>query len=344
MTDRMHIMVTGGAGYVGCRLVPALVEMGAHVCVVDKMIFGDVGLDGVRDRIEVRSLDVRRLVTSDFEDFYAVIHLAGLSNDPTAEFNRDANKTINYETTVRLGRMAREAGVERFVFASSCSVYYSDSADGNLLNESHPVDPKAAYSWSKRQAEIGLLELACADFSPVILRKGTVFGDSPRMRYDLVVNTFTRDAYAKRRLNVQAGGRMWRPLLHIGDAVDAYKTILTADRTAVHGNVFNVLSGNYQVLAIAHEVRRAVEERAGFTLELDIVPVGVSRSYRVAGDKFQNVLGVALSRGIRDAVHEMWDAAACVTDLNHPIYCNISWLELLTDIQCRLKQMGGSPF
>jgi nucleoside-diphosphate-sugar epimerase len=287
-------------------------------------------------------MDVRLLTTDDLKKFDAVIHLAGLSNDPTAEFNPVANRVINYEATVRLGEMARDAGVERFVFASSCSVYYSECADGHIYDENHPVDPKAPYSWSKLQAELGLLELASTDFSPVILRKGTLFGFSPRMRYDLVVNTFTRDAYAKRRLNVQAGGRMWRPLLHISDAVDAYKAVLTADRDAVHGNVFNVVSGNYQVLAIAHEVRRALEER-GVTIELDITPVGVSRSYRVAGVKFHDYLGVELSRGIRDAVHEMWDASALVSDLNHPIYCNISWLELLADIECRLKRMGGSP-
>lgn len=337
-------MVTGGAGYVGCRLVPALVEMGASVCVVDKMIFGDDGLDRVRDRIEVRQMDVRALKAEDLVGFDAIVHLAGLSNDPTAEFNPEANREINFEATVRLGCSARDAGVERFVFASSCSVYYSESADGRIRDETMPLNPKSPYSWSKLQAEVGLLELACSTFSPVILRKGTVFGHSPRMRYDLVVNTFTRDAYAKRRLTVQAGGRMWRPLLHIADAVDAYKLVLTADRCSIHGEVFNALSSNHQVLAIAHEVRRVLEERPGVTLELDVLPVGVSRSYRVAGNKFSDRLGVNLCRSIRDAVGEMWDAAAQASDLDNQIYCNISWLELLVDMELRLKRMGGSPF
>lgn len=344
MTHPPRIMVTGGAGYVGSCLVPALVEMGMRLCVVDKMIFGDHGLDAVRDRIEVRQMDVRHLTPSDLAGFDAVVHLAGLSNDPTAEFNPEANRLINFEATVRLGRLARDSGVKRFVFASSCSVYYTESPDGHVCDENHPVDPKAPYSWSKRQAELGLLELAGADFSPVILRKGTIFGHSPRMRYDLVVNTFTRDAYAKRRLNVQAGGRMWRPLLHIRDAVEAYKALLTADRAGVHGQVFNILSDNYQVLAIAQEVRRALEEQPGISLDLDIAPVGISRSYKVTGQKFREVTSVDLSRDIREAVHEMWHGAANVLDLHHPIFCNISWLELLSDIECRLKRMGGSPF
>jgi nucleoside-diphosphate-sugar epimerase len=132
--------------------------------------------------------------------------------------------------------------------------------------------------------------------------------------------------------------------LHISDAVEAYKTLLTADRDAVHGHVFNILSGNYQVLAIAHEVRRALEERPGIALDLDIAPVGISRSYKVANQKFREVMGVELSRGIHDAVHEMWYDAANVSDLHHPIFCNISWFELLADIEGRLKRMGGSPF
>ncbi len=337
-------MVTGGAGYVGCRLVPALLETGATVCVVDKMIFGDEGLDAVRDQIEIRQMDVRSLQAEDLAGFDTIVHLAGLSNDPSAEFNPEANRMINLDATVRLGQIARDAGVQRFVFASSCSVYYTESADGHVRDETHPLDPKGPYSWSKLHAEIGLLELACSTFSPVILRKGTVYGYSPRMRYDLVVNTFTRDAYAKRRLTVHAGGRMWRPLLHISDAVDAYKMVLSADRNAIHAQVFNILSANQQVSAIAHEVKRTLEERPGVTLELEILPVGVARSYRVTGEKFRDRFGVNLCRTIPEAVHEMWEASAKVIDLDNLIYCNISWLELLADMQLRLKRMGGGPF
>lgn len=340
----MKILATGGAGYVGCRLVPALVDMGADVRVVDKLVFGEDGLNGSRDRVELLRADIRRLDADDLKGVDTVVHLAGLSNDPTAEFNPSANKTINLDATVRLARLAKEHGVRRFIYASSCSVYYTERPDDRLRDETDPVDPKAPYSWSKRQAEMRVLELASPDFCPVVLRKGTVFGYSPRMRFDLVVNTFTRDAYAHRRLTVQAGGRMWRPLLHIDDAVDAYKCVITADEDVVRGQIYNVLSDNYQVLAIAHEVRRAVEERRAMDVELNIQPVGISRSYRVDGRKFRESFGITLSRDIRSAVHEIWDALTMIDDLNSPIYCNITWLELLADMECRLRRMGGSPF
>jgi nucleoside-diphosphate-sugar epimerase len=336
-------MATGGAGYVGCRLVPALVEMGAHVRVVDKLVFGDEGLTALRDRIELVPGDVRSLERADLQGFDVVVHLAGLSNDPTAEFNPGANERINLDATARLARLAKDAGVRRFIFASSCSVYYTETPDDRLRDETDPVEPKAPYSWSKRQAEMHVLDLASADFCPVVLRKGTVFGYSPRMRFDLVVNTFTRDAYAHKRLTVQAGGRMWRPLLHIADAVDAYKCVISADEARVRRQIYNVVSENYQVLAIAHEVRRALEERCRLDVDLSIQPVGVSRSYRVDGRKFRETFGVPLSRGIPGAVHEMWEALTKLDDLHSPIYCNISWLELLADMECRLRRMGGSP-
>lgn len=336
-------MVTGGAGYIGCRLVPALVNRGAYVLVVDKMIFGEDGLNGVRDHIDVRHADVRSLRVADLKGFDAVIHLAGLSNDPTSEFNPAANQAINFRATAQLARSAKEAGVKRFVFASSCSVYYTESADGGIRIETDHINPQRPYSWSKHQAERSLLELTDSDFCTVVLRKGTVFGCSPRMRYDLVVNTFTRDAFVKRRLNVQAGGRMWRPLLHIDDAVDAYISVLKADPSLVCGQIFNVLSGNYQVLAIAQEVRLALERKSGIKLELDVQPTGLSRSYQVDGRKFCDTFGVALSRSVSDAAKEMWDVVVTTSDLDNPIYYNIEWLELLTDMERRLKQMGGGP-
>src|SRR5882672_10642834 len=176
-------MATGGAGYVGCRLVPALVEMGADVHVVDKLVFGEQGLEGLRDGIELLRSDIRTLDVDDLKGIDVVVHLAGLSNDPTAEFNPAANKAINLDATVRLAHLAKEAGVRRFIFASSCSVYYTEVPDDSLRDETDRVEPKAPYSWSKRQAEMRVLELASPDFCPVILRKGTVFGYSPRMRF-----------------------------------------------------------------------------------------------------------------------------------------------------------------
>ena len=338
-----RILVTGGAGYIGSILVRRLIENGCAVRVFDKLVFGDQGLDGVKDQIELVTGDIREVEPSVFEGIDAVVHLAGLSNDPTAEYNPQANESINTGGTVALAKQCIEAGVKRFVFASSCSVYYTLKAEDTIYDEDSPVHPEAPYSSSKRNAEKGLLELAGDDFCPVILRKGTVFGASTRMRYDLVVNTFTKGAFERRMLTVHAGGRMWRPLLHIEDAASAYIAALDAPEKDVHGKIFNVLSDNYTVLQIAREVRRALETTKGIRLDLDIQQVGTVRSYRVAGDRFRETFGIPLDHSIAAAVGDMWDVLEEGLDTTNPIYYNIRWLELLTDMQRRLGDMGGGP-
>ena len=340
----MNVLVTGGAGYIGCRLVPWLLEAGHSVQVIDKLQFGDEGLSAVSDRIQLVPMDVRAIGPENLKGVDAIIHLAGLSNDPTAEFNPEANKSMNLDATVRLGRLAKEQGVRRFVFASSCSIYYTTTPDDVLRDEEYPVDPQAPYSWSKRQAEIGLMELANNGFTVTALRKGTVYGQSPRMRYDLVINTFVRDAYAKRRLTLHAGGRMWRPMLHVEDAAKAYVEVLAAPEKAVSGQILNVLSGNFPVLKLAHEVRRALEHQKGIRLDLDVQQVGVSRSYRVDGSRFREVIGFEPSLDIVSSAGEMWNELEKGVDIENPIYYNIRWLELMSDMQRRLKAMGGSLF
>lgn len=340
----MHVVVTGGAGYVGSRLVPTLLDAGHRVTVVDKLHYGAEGLDAVRERIELVALDVRAVPPERLRGVDAVVHLAGLSNDPTAEFDAAANRAVNLDATLDLARKARDAGVSRFVFASSCSVYFRTAPTDELLDESHPVAPTAPYSWSKRQAEIGLLELARPGFCVTCLRKGTVYGQSPRMRYDLVVNAFVRDAFAKRRLTVHAGGRMWRPMLHVEEAARAYVAVLEAAPDAVEGRILNVLSDNHQVLDLAREVRRGLERRKGVDLELDVQQVGVARTYRVDGRRFRERVGLPPGPGVAEAASEMWDHLDTGIAFDHPIYENIRWLELLSEMQRRLAAMGGSPF
>jgi nucleoside-diphosphate-sugar epimerase len=210
MDSIRKVLVVGGAGYVGCVLVPELLERGYAVKVFDRLYYGDQGLKGFQDRIELEVGDMRTLSPLTLKDVDVVINLGGLSNDPTAEYNPRANYEMNTSATIRLAQLCKEAGIKRYIFASSCSIY--DVGEGNeerdvLLDETTPVDPKAAYSRSKYEAERMLLSLADDDFCPVILRKGTIYGFSPRMRYDLVVNTFVKDALDKGYMTVFYGGR-----------------------------------------------------------------------------------------------------------------------------------------
>src|SRR4051795_2388112 len=215
------ILVAGGAGYIGCVLVPKLVERGYKVRLLDRMYFGEQGLDVVRDRIETVVADVRDIPESALDGVDGVINLSGLSNDPTAEFDPEANWQMNAIATETLGRMCVERGISRYVFASSCSLY--DGMPPGMHDETADIQPRAAYATSKRYGEERLLELAAEDpgFSPVILRNGTVYGWSPRMRYDLVVNTFTKDALLNGKLMLHGGGWMWRPLVDVRDVSDS---------------------------------------------------------------------------------------------------------------------------
>jgi nucleoside-diphosphate-sugar epimerase len=333
------VLVAGGAGYIGCKLVPALLQKGYRVKVFDKLLFGDEGLAAVRDMIELEVGDLINIRQNSLAGVDAVINLSGLSNDPTAEYNPEANRLMNTEATLHLARLCKTMGIRRYIFASSCSIYYSLTPCDDLRDEDHPVDPKAPYSYSKYQAERGLLELTDARFCPVMLRKGTVFGQSPRMRYDLVVNVFTRDAFNNRRVILHNKGKMWRPMLNINDAVRAYLATLELPEDKIRGKIFNVLNDNYQVRQIAYQVRHTLEVLKGVRIDLQLQEIGPVRSYRVDNSRFREVSGLRFENNMGASVEEMWDALEDGLDFTNPIHYNLPWLELLLDMERRLKLM-----
>lgn len=343
-----RILVVGGAGYVGSILTRELLERGYAVRVADRLYYGDGGLREIRDRIDLVVADMRALPAEAFRDIDGVVNVAGLSNDPTAEYNPAANREMNTLATVRLAEQCKQAGVQRYVFASSCSIYdqgLSDDGRDVVLDETADVRPRAAYATAKYEAEQRLLAMAGPDFCPVILRKGTIFGFSPRMRYDLVVNTFVKDALSRGTIAIYYGGEMWRPLLDVRDAARAYIAGLEADAELVRGQIFNVAFQNVRISELALRVRTALRDLG---VSVDIVPDysyrGV-RSYRVSATKIQRVLGFHAKVDIEEAVREM---AASIRqyhydDFDNPRYYNIRWVQFLEEAE-RTVAVTGSVF
>ena len=337
------ILVTGGAGYIGCVAVRELLQKGEAVRVFDKLYFGEHGLTEVADKIDLVQGDIRDFNPAVLDGCNAVIHLAGLSNDPTAEFNPKANHEINMTGTEVVARACKARGVSRFVFASTCSIYdLGFYAPDFLRDEDSEVAPRAAYAVSNYEAERVLLGLADASFHPVILRQGTVFGWSPRMRYDLVVNTFVRDALTRGVLTVHAGGEMWRPLVDVTDLARVYIACVEAPSERVAGKIFNVVEKNYRVLELAHWVREALKPIRKIEIEVDYGTYK-TRSYRVSGKRIEVELGFRPLVGVKESVERMVRAIqqTGTDDLFHPRYYNIGWMTLLHDMEETLRRIGS---
>jgi nucleoside-diphosphate-sugar epimerase len=326
------VLVVGGAGYVGSVLVAELVQRGHAVRVLDAMWFGEDGLAATRDRIEIIRGDMRAVAPSVLAGVGAVINVGGLSNDPTAEYSPQANSAINTQASVELARRCVEHGVPRYVLASSCSIYdrgLAALAHDDVQNEDTHVSPTAAYSVSKLEAERGVMAFASDQFCPTAIRKGTVFGFSPRMRYDLVVNTFVRDALAKGVITIHAAGLMWRPLVDVRDAARAYAACLEAPEEIVRGQVFNLALDNYQIADLALRVQQALGEvEVPCEIRADHTP-RLIRSYRVDSRKIEKVLGVQPSISVEESVREMVRRirSGAASDFDNPRYYNIAWLK-----------------
>ena len=327
------ILVAGGAGYIGCVLIPRLLDRGYKVRLLDRLYFGEEPLASFKDRVEFVMADVRDIPESALDGVDGVINLSGLSNDPTAEFNPEANWEMNAIATETLGRACVAKGIERYVFASSCSLY--DGLPSGMHAEDAPIEPRAAYATSKRYGEEKLIEMVDDGLCPVMLRNGTVYGWSPRMRFDLVVNTFVKDALLSGALNLHGGGWMWRPLVDVQDCADAMIAAYEAPAEKVRGEIFNVVHSNYQIRELAMIVAGSVQ-LTGRRVQLDEAPAPkLSRDYECANAKLSTTLGIVPRRSVLESVTEMLEKLEGVqpAQLTDPHHYNIRWLELLCEVR-----------
>jgi nucleoside-diphosphate-sugar epimerase len=255
----MKVLVTGHDGYIGRVMVPLLQAAGHSVVGLDSGLYTGCALGEEPPVVPALRVDVRDVARADLEGFDAVIHLAALSNDPVGDLDPSATYAVNYEASVRLAALAREAGVSRFLFSSSCSLYGAASEE-QLLSETASVNPVTPYGASKVLAEAGIAALATDQFSPVFLRNATAYGVSPRLRADLMVNNLVGWAFTTGQVTIMSDGTPWRPLVHVEDISRSFIALLEAPRKLIHCEAFNVgvSTENYQVRDVATMVEEIV--------------------------------------------------------------------------------------
>jgi nucleoside-diphosphate-sugar epimerase len=283
----MRILVTGHKGYIGTVMVPMLLGAGHDVVGLDSDLFRQSTFaPGIQDIPELR-VDLRDVAGAHLDGFEAVIHLAGLSNDPLGDLNPQLTHDINHHASVRLARLAREAGVSRFLYSSSCSSY--GAAGDKLVDETAELNPITVYAVSKVRVEADVAQLADDRFSPTFLRNATAYGVSPRLRFDLVLNNLAAWAYTTGRVHVKSDGSPWRPIVHIEDISRAFLAALSAPREVVHNQAFNVgqTEENYRIRDLADIVRDVVP---GSRIEYAADGGPDPRCYRADFSKIQRLL------------------------------------------------------
>lgn len=328
----MKLLVTGHHGYIGSITVPVLEAAGHEVTGLDSLLYEGCDLYPADGPPTALAVDIRDVEPKHLDGFDAVVHLAALSNDPLGDLDRELTIAINFEATLRVARAARDAGVRRFVFASSCSMYGA-SDSGQAVDESAPLKPLTAYAESKVRSEEALAELASPDFAPVSMRNATAYGASPRLRLDIVLNNLVGWALTTGAVRILSDGTPWRPLVHVEDIARATVAIVEAPEEVVRGQAFNVGRDdeNYQVRELAEIARLAVGDcEVEFGGSGDPDP----RSYRVDFSKFRDAFPAArltwtAEAGARELVDAYRAAGMTYDDFDGHLFTRLKHLREL---------------
>lgn len=310
----MKILVVGGAGYIGSVLLPELLERGYDIDVIDLFWFGNHLPPG----INAINKDIFDLKEKDLESYEIVVFMAGLSNDPMAEYAPAENFISNASAPAFLGYIAKKAGVRRFIYAGSCSVY--GYTVNELYDEESPAISDYPYGISKLQGENSVMQMNSGSFSVIAFRQGTVSGYSPRMRLDLVVNTMFKTAVMEKAIMVN-NPAIWRPVLSIQDAATAYIRAIEAN-TDISG-VFNIASGNYTVGEIGDLVKSGIKHNLNLDIKLNIKHIEDYRNYKVSIEKAKKVLSFHPKYDVDDIVKNLVENLEKFKDFENPNYYNI---------------------
>jgi nucleoside-diphosphate-sugar epimerase len=327
----MRVLLTGNEGYIGTILVPWLWARNHEVVGLDSGLFRECTLRSAIRPVPTIRKDVRDVEVRDLDGMDAVIHLAGLSNDPLGNLNPRLTFEINHEAAVRLAQVAKRAGVRRFLYASTCSVY--GAAGDDLLNEESPFNPVTPYAESKARAETDLRPLADRTFCPVYLRAATAYGVSPLLRFDLAVNNLVAWAATTGRVFLKSLGTSWRPLVHIEDIALAYSTLLHAPEAKVHNQAFNIghTAENYRISDVAEIIRQAVP---GTRIEFAPDASPDLRNYRVSCDRIARELPEyrthwTVAHGVEEVYQAIADTGLSSDHFEGPRYNRIAYLKQL---------------
>lgn len=283
------VLVTGAAGYIGSILVPKLLEKGYRVIALDRFFFGINKLKKAKNLL-VRKEDSRRIPKELFIDVYAVIDLVAISNDPSGEKFENATWEINFESRVRTATLAKEMGVKRYILPSSASIY---GFQDNIVDENSKTNPLTTYAKANEKAEAGVLKLSDDSFCVTVMRQSTVFGYSPRMRFDLAINGMTYGAWKNKKLPLMRDGKQYRPMIHIEDTTDVMCLLLETKIEIINNEIYNVghEDNNYQLSKLGEEVSLAVSKELDTSIDIEWYGAPDHRSYKLNFNKIKKQLG-----------------------------------------------------